>query len=286
MTNPLSDEHASSVEHHADRTPDAVRSPIGFAGAGGSSARLARLRAEFAAGAPGDRASSSGTRATEHFITSDPATRSSSPASAPGRASLGTTGRTEGTAFFTDTSSPMPDLSEYERRKPGAEGRWSSLADGQHWLLANPTYQACRDVLTEPKVDQPLDRLFESRRASRSRRRSATSGKSARSLLKANYDLSDHELAELLSVAPGAESQRLAAAVFEALFGPDQAGRTYGDWVRASLQANGLGSTEIPTRDLSNVLAILVATNRTVPLTRFAEACREVDERANLEALI
>ena len=87
-------------------------------------------------------------------------------------------------------------------------------------------------------------------------------------------------------MAPGSESQRLASAVLEALFGPDQAVRTYGAWVRASLQANGLGLVEIPTRDLSNVLAILVATNRTVPLTRFADACQKVYERANLEALI
>jgi hypothetical protein len=179
----------------------------------------------------------------------------------------------------------MLDLSESERRKPGARGTLVRLADGQHWLLATPTYRACRDALTDPDVDQPLDKLFEGLVLDEPASISDIA-RIAWPLLKANYDLGDDEVAALLSVAPGAEGHRLASAAFEAVFGPDQAARSYGDWVRASLLANGLGSVEIPTRDLSNVLAILVATNRTIPLAQFADACREVHEQANLESLI
>ncbi len=188
-------------------------------------------------------------------------------------------------ASSTGISGRMPDLSESGRRKPGARGTPVHLADGQPWLLAGPTYRACRDALTDPDVDHPLDRLFEGlildERASID-----DIAEVAWPLLKANYDLADDEAAALLSVAPGAEARRLASAVFEAVFGPEQAARAYGDWVRASLLANGLGAVEIPTRDLSNVLAILVATNRTISLAQFADACREVHEQANLESLI
>ena len=57
-------------------------------------------------------------------------------------------------------------------------------------------------------------------------------------------------------------------------------------WVRASLLANGLVGVRIHARDLSNVLAVLVATKRSIPLSRFADACRVADERARLEVLI
>jgi hypothetical protein len=179
----------------------------------------------------------------------------------------------------------MPELSESRRRKPGARGTPVRLADGQHWLLANPTYRASRDALTDPDVDQPLDKLFEGLVLDEPASIDDIA-QVAWALLRANYDLDNNELAALLDVAPGAEARRLASAVFEALFGPDQAARSYGDWVRASLLANGLGSVEIPTRDLSNVLAVLVATNRTIPLARFADACHEINEQANLESLI
>jgi hypothetical protein len=55
----------------ADRKPDAIRSPLSFAGAGGSHARLARLQSEFAPvlQAPHVFVRHQG---TEHFITADP----------------------------------------------------------------------------------------------------------------------------------------------------------------------------------------------------------------------
>ena len=110
--------------------------------------------------------------------------------------------------------------------------------------------------------------------------------RAARALLKENYDLTDEEITPLLSVAPGPESQALTNAVLDALFGPEESTRTYTDWVRASLLANGLDAAELSARDLPNVLAILVATNRTIPLSRFADASQAAGERRALEPLV
>ena len=159
------------------------------------------------------------------------------------------------------------------------------LADGQYWLLAGPTYRPRAEGLTRPMVDRPLDRIFECAVLNEGLSLSDL-WEAARGLLKANYELSDDEVAQLLSLSPGPESRALAGHVLDALFGADLAGKTYTAWVRASLTANGLGLSEIPARDLVNVLAILVATNRTIPLSRFADACRLLDERARLETLI
>jgi hypothetical protein len=52
------------------------------------------------------------------------------------------------------------------------------------------------------------------------------------------------------------------------------------------LIANGLSLVEIQARDLANVLAILTATNRTIPLSAFADACQAADARTRLESLI
>ena len=188
-------------------------------------------------------------------------------------------------ASSMDTSNRMPDLREHERRKPSARGTTLQLADGQRWLLANPAYRPGADSLTTPCVDGPIDRIFEGLVLEESLSL-ADIWEAARVLLKANYHLDDRELASLLGVEPGAESQRLASAVLEALFGSDQEAKSYSDWVRASLHANGLAASEIPARDLPHVLAILVATQRTVPLSRFADVCKKANERASLETLI
>lgn len=179
----------------------------------------------------------------------------------------------------------MPELTEPERRKPRAEGTPVTLADGRAWLLANPTYRPGPGSLTRPGVDQILDKIFEC----------TVLGERlpledlltvARALLKANYDLSDDEASRLVNVDTGAELQALTAHVLDALFGADRAEKTYTAWVRASLIANGLSRAEVPARDLVNVLAVLVATNRTIPLSKFADACRLLDEQARLEVLI
>lgn len=187
--------------------------------------------------------------------------------------------RTEGGS----TLMPRPD--EPSRRKPGASGSPVRLADGRLWLFGHPTYRPTAAGLTSPLVDRPLDRLFES----------AVLGEgveltdvwdAARALLLCNYDLSDEEAADLLSVSPGPESAELAEAVVVAVFGGETGEKTFTRWVRASLVANGLGGADLSAGDLTDLLAILVATHRTIPLTQFADACRRVDERANLEALI
>ena len=195
------------------------------------------------------------------------------------------TGRIEETEFFTASSSPMSRPIELHRRKSGVDGTIVTLADGQPWLLARPTYQACRGGLTQPHVDGPLDRMFESTVLSEGLSLCDV-WEVARELLKRNYDLSDDEACDLLSVAPGAECKALASAILDALFGTQESEKTYTAWIRASLLANGLGRVDIRAGDLSNVLAILVATNRTIPLSQFADACRLMDERARLEALI
>ena len=179
----------------------------------------------------------------------------------------------------------MSELTEHERRKPGAEGTVVTLTDGRPWLLANPTFRPGERGLTRPQVDRPLERIFES--VVLGERLSPVDVlEVARGLLKANYDVSDEEAAQLLSFFQGEESRALAGRVLDALFGSDLAEKSYTSWVRASLFANGLNESEIPARDLVNVLAILIATDRTIPLSKFADACLRLDERARLETLI
>jgi hypothetical protein len=188
-------------------------------------------------------------------------------------------------ASASDISRPTGELTELTRRKTGAEGLPVRLADGRHWLLAIPRYLANGESLTLPDVDESIDCLFE---------QSVLSGEVsiadiaevARTLLLANYDLDDEEFAELASLAPGEESRAFAAAVLEALFGPSQAVRSYSDWVRASLLANGVVASAIRPGDLANVLSILVATKRTIPAPQFIDASRAAEEQASLESLI
>ncbi len=182
-------------------------------------------------------------------------------------------------------SCEMTELTEPSRRKPGAGGTPVVLADGREWLLASPIYRVCPGSLTRPLIDPALDRLFDCLVLHESGSLCDV-WEIARALLSVNYDLTDEELNQLLSVAPGAESRRLAAAVFDTTLGSERHARSYCRWVRASLLANGLGPTEIPTPDLPDVLAILVATNRTVPVSRFVDAYKEAHERAALESLI
>ena len=189
------------------------------------------------------------------------------------------------TASPTDISSPGPELAEASRRKPGADGIPVRLADGASWIMAVPRYRADGGPLTDPDVDGEIDRLFE---------RSALSGEvalvdvwsAARTLLLANYDLTDGEFDELASFTPGRGCLAFAATVVEALFGPPQAARTYSDWARASLLANGIVQATIRPGDLANVMAILVATKRTIPASQFIDASRAAEERASLENLI
>ena len=139
--------------------------------------------------------------------------------------------------------------------------------------------------LTNPDVDGEIDRLFE---------QSVLSGEvalvdvwsAARSLLLANYDLTDGEFDDLVTFTPGRQCLAFVTTVLEALFGPPRAARSYTDWARASLLANGIGPAAIRPGDLANVLAILVATRRTIPASQFIDASRTAEEQASLENLI
>jgi hypothetical protein len=179
----------------------------------------------------------------------------------------------------------MARLTEFERRKPGANGRPIRLADGTYWLLATPTYCAHDTGLTRPLVDQLLDRLFD--------RIALGDGfaiedicQVAKALLIANYTLSDADLTALLAISSGPDISAFVASVLEALFTSEHTDNTYTDWIRATLIANGLHATTISTHDLPNVLAILVATHRTVLLRHFADTCKAVHERTLLDTLV
>jgi hypothetical protein len=194
-------------------------------------------------------------------------------------------GRIKEEAFTTDTSKSNPDPCEEARRKMGATGTPITLADGQTWLLANPSYQPLRDGVTMPCIDSALDRIFESTILDEGLKLTDL-WEVANELLSKNYRLTTIELGKLLSVSPGAESRSFASSILDALFASDQSERSYTAWVRASLLANGLSETKVPAQDLLNVLTILVATNRTMPLSKFVDACRLLEERSRLETLI
>ena len=180
---------------------------------------------------------------------------------------------------------PMRDPIEHERRRPGALGSMVRLADGQPWLLAEPAFRPRPDGLTRPDVDAALDRFYEQIVLGDDVSLADVQAV-ARTLLLANYDLTDAEVADLLEVAPGTEAEELARAVLESLFGPDNRVRGYADWVRASLLANGLAPSEIPASAINDVLTILMATNRTVPPSQFVDACRASLDRDSLERLV
>jgi hypothetical protein len=198
---------------------------------------------------------------------------------------LDTSGAIEETAFLTDVSKPMPEFFEFQRRKPDARGRLVRLADGEFWLLAEPVFRPDSAGLTSPDVDLEIDRFHEQ----------IILGDDvsladilavARTLLLANYELSNEEVADLLEVEDGPEAETLAKLVLESLFGPDQRVRSYSDWVRASLLANGLALSEIPASAINDVLTILMATNRTVTPSQFVDACRAAQDRDSLERLV
>ena len=212
-------------------------------------------------------------------------TRSISRAVLSSLVSLGIGGRIGATGSGMVTLEVRSELTETDRRKLDTTGVPVRLADGRIWLLCKVNFRSDREQVTWPDVDGPLDRIFD--------QLALGDGvplrdilESAVILLRANYELSDAEVSELLEVATGSELTALVEAVLEALFGGEGIGRRYTDWVRASLISNGFGSTEIPAAVLPNVLAVLVTTGRSVPSSRFVESCRAACTRTSLESLV
>ena len=179
----------------------------------------------------------------------------------------------------------MAELSESARRRAGASGVLVKLSDGRKWLLARPMIQPGQGSLTRPDIDLAFDRIHE-RIVLGESLLLADVMSVARELLLVNYELCDDEVMELLDVATGDEAEALTESTLTAVFGEEDRVTTYGDWVRASLLANGLGGAEIPTSALRDVLSILIATGRTVKPSRFIDVCRITVERSALERLI
>lgn len=268
----------------SDFIPDAVMVPLNYSGPGDAASRLGKLQSEFSAvlRVPRVHVRHQG---SAHFLSGAPPIPccSPNPTSVPGVRA--TTGRREAMGCPMGGIGPMRDLVEHQRRKPGARGRLARLSDGHPWLLAEVEYRPASARLTSPVVDSELDRFYEQ----------VILGEDvplvdilavARTLLLANYELEECEVADLLSVAAGDEAEALAGVVLESVFGPDRKVRGYVDWARASLLANGLALSSIPASSINDVLAILVATKRTVPSSQFVDACRAARDRDSLEHLV
>ncbi len=179
----------------------------------------------------------------------------------------------------------MHNLTEPSRRKPAARGITATLADGQLWLLAEPTFRPKAGPLTTPDIDSALDRFYERIILAEDLPLDDLLAV-VRTLLLANYDLTETEVSFLLDIDAGDEAEALARAVSEALFGPEQRIRNYSDWVRASLLCNGLTTAEVPSSALNDLLTLLLASGRTVPPTQFIDACRAAQDRELRERLI
>lgn len=179
----------------------------------------------------------------------------------------------------------MHELSETVRRRINAQGTPVLLADGTFWLIASPLVSFTGSTIIDLDVDKIIDGLFESAVTQHGVSYSQIKILGKR-LLQANYELSESEADWLLSVSSDPERENVSTVILETTFSMESARRTYSSWIRATLLANGLSLTKIPFPDLLNVLTILIETRRTVPLSSFADICREVDESTALESLV
>ena len=185
-------------------------------------------------------------------------------------------------AFSTAPFGPTIPLSESSRRRSNIDGIPLRLADGAEWLLAVPHLDSLGVAFSSPNVDSEIDRIFEGA-ALRGEVSFIDAWSAARTLLAANYFFTDHEFVDLIY---GCVPEAVVASVVEALFGPSQVTRSYCDWARASLLANGIRPGTLCPIALRNVLTILAATGRTVSAARFIDASRAAEEQAALESLV
>ena len=154
------------------------------------------------------------------------------------------------------------------RAKEGARGYPIKIGEAE-WLLP--------DALCAHSLDDLRDRMFDS-----SARTHTIQKHDVRIagmvLLQFNYDLSMGEAADLVQ---SVEIKELADAVWAALIAPqtNDKNRTYSEWIRASLAANGLKPKEIAPELVAGVLEILVATGRTMPAAEFSTIAKYAAQR-------
>lgn len=167
----------------------------------------------------------------------------------------------------------LPDrpLTPEDRRRgefsPGAE---VVLAGGAIWALPG--------AIQAHFFDEVRDRLFDEQTLTR-KVAMADIFEAAYLLLEIAYDLDSEEIVSLLGEA---DHGALAEAVMAVLFGAVNNHRTYGDWVRSALLANGLIPDSIPARDLPHVLRHLVRTGRAETSESFISSMEAAGRRHKL----
>ena len=159
-----------------------------------------------------------------------------------------------------------------------------TLSDGAAWLLA-PLSICHEENSTTSSLNSRIDKVFEDQIENNNISVDDIIYICIK-LLQHNYDLYNCEIIQLLNLPVGEELDSLAEVVVGILFGFSCSRRSYTRWVRASLLANGLADGEYNTDDLHDVLLILLATNRTVPLAQFADVCKEALTKANLDSIV
>lgn len=176
-------------------------------------------------------------------------------------------------------------LQESDRRLPSARGTLIPLANGEEWLFSSLQISMNASGLTAPKIDLELNSIFDGM-TTEGRVNLTDIWTVGRLLLNANYNLSDDEISELFEFRTGTEIQDFADKVLSHILFLDSKAKGLIDWVRASLLANRIDPCLLSFRDLPHVLETLVATNRAIPLSKFADACQQSQERDLLDSLV
>jgi hypothetical protein len=172
---------------------------------------------------------------------------------------------------------PAPDA---RRRHDGIDGTPIEIG-GTTWLLADYV----------PLLGAVWNRLFD-QAVIDGRYEPDDVHKAAMHLLIENYRLSASECAVLLLAAPlgsaDEEHPGLVAAVERAMFGEDQeqyrSCRTYSQWMRLSLLANGLDPEKVPARDRRPLVLYLVAAGKAAPPELWVGSAATAFRRAKGEA--
>jgi hypothetical protein len=174
---------------------------------------------------------------------------------------------------------------ESERRLVDARGTLILLANGEDWLFSPLQFSMTIDGLTSPRVDEEINSIFDGITID-GRVKLADIWTIARLLLNTNYTLTDDEVGGLFEFRTGSESQDFSDKILSHILFLNPKARGLIDWVRASLIANRIDPCLLNLADLTNVLEILVTTNRTIPLSKFADACQHSQERDLLDSLV